>query len=348
MTQPTVLTVPPRPYAPPRETLGPIVVAVGGTDATSALRAARALALDAHAGVLALAVVEPPPALAVAETFTVVPIELESDRRAALLERVTDDVSRAVGPDPAWRVRAICGDPARAIADVAGDERAQLLVMGTGRHRLVDRLFGETTLRTIRRARCPVLAVGPAFAGRPRTVVVATDFSPASAWAAESVVPLLAEGATLHLVHVWQPIGMADSRTQLRDDAYRSALPDRFARLTSALTLPDAVTVAHEIREGAPASRLAEFAAAHHADLIVAGRHGLGVVERILVGSVTTGLLRRAPCSVYVAPEPPFADADRFRRAMTDASAIGPHDPRRRDVPTPDGRRDHVIDAPRS
>jgi nucleotide-binding universal stress UspA family protein len=134
------------------------------------------------------------------------------------------------------------------------------------------------------------------------------------------VLPLLGAGATLHLVHVWRPIGMSDARTQLLDDAYRNALPDRFARFTNAIAIPPAVTVAYEVREGDPAERLTEFAEAHDADLIVAGRHGLGVVERILVGSVTTSVLRRAPCSLYVAPEPPFADADRFGRAMTGES----------------------------
>ena len=63
--------------------------------------------------------------------------------------------------------------------------------MGIGRHRPLERLLGsETTLRAIRRASCPVLAVGPQFAAQLRNVVVAIDFSPASAKAVESVIPL--------------------------------------------------------------------------------------------------------------------------------------------------------------
>jgi nucleotide-binding universal stress UspA family protein len=181
-------------------------------------------------------------------------------------------------------------------------------------------LGAETTLRAIRRASCPVLAVGPGLDAAPRTVVVATDFSPASARAAELVAPLLAHGATMHFVHVWQPIGVADPRTEALDDAYRVGLPARFDRLTTALALPPTITVRHEIREGAPVERILDFAEARRADLIVAGRHGLGVLERILVGSVTATLLRRAPCSLFVAPEPPFAEADRLRRLVSGAS----------------------------
>jgi hypothetical protein len=44
------------------------------------------------------------------------------------------------------------------------------------------------------------------------------------------------------------------------------------------------------------------------------------VLERILVGSVTTSLLRRAPCSLFVVPEPPFTEADRLRRLVSGSS----------------------------
>ena len=61
-------------------------------------------------------------------------------------------------------------------------------------------------------------------------------------------------------------------------------------------------------------------AAAHHADLVVAGRHGLNVFERLLVGSQTTALLRASERSVLVAPEPPLPLRDRLRLMLSGAT----------------------------
>jgi nucleotide-binding universal stress UspA family protein len=52
---------------------------------------------------------------------------------------------------------------------------------------------------------------------------------------------------------------------------------------------------------GGPARCLVEAAAAAQARLIVVGTHGLGRVRGIALGSVTTRVLHRAPCSVHVA-----------------------------------------------
>jgi len=180
---------------------------------------------------------------------------------------------------------------------------ASLIVMGIGRHRVIDRVVGtETALRVIQLASCPVLAIAPGFHALPRAVVVATDFSADSMRAAEAVRPLLAPDATVHLLHVWEPENGTDAREQQRDASYRAALPARFAAVTTQLAAPAGVQIKCETREGRPAARLVDFATAHSCDLIVAGRHGLTALRRLLVGSVTGALVRGAPCSVLVVP----------------------------------------------
>ena len=47
-------------------------------------------------------------------------------------------------------------------------------------------------------------------------------------------------------------------------------------------------------------------AAAHGVDLVVMAKHGLHGVERLVLGSVTERVLRRAPCSLLALP----VDAD--------------------------------------
>jgi hypothetical protein len=73
-------------------------------------------------------------------------------------------------------------------------------------------------------------------------------------------------------------------------------------------------------REGHAAECVLDYAAAHHADLITAGRHGRNLLQRILVGSQTTALLRAAERSLLIAPEPPFAERGELRLLLTGAT----------------------------
>jgi nucleotide-binding universal stress UspA family protein len=59
---------------------------------------------------------------------------------------------------------------------------------------------------------------------------------------------------------------------------------------------------------GFPSSCLLDAAAAEHAQLLVVGTHGLGRAAGMLLGSVATRVLHRAPCSVLVARRRPAGD----------------------------------------
>lgn len=301
---------------------GPIIAAVGGSDWEGVLRTARLISPREGSGVLAVSVMEPLPVYAAGLEPVFMPPNFEPERHASLAKRIQEKVKEVAGDDPAWRSRVVDGEPPFVLAALAQSLHAPLIVMGIGRHRPVDRILGaETSLRTIRRAPCPVLAVHGDLLVLPREAVVATDFSPASAHAARSAIPLLAEHATLHLVHVWNPAATEDTRLGEADEAYSKALPDRFHRFTELLPAREGLTVKTAIREGKPAERILEYSEAHHADLIVAGRQGLNPLRRLLVGSVTSAIVRGAATSVLVAPEPPFVEKDRLRLALSGASA---------------------------
>ena len=53
---------------------------------------------------------------------------------------------------------------------------------------------------------------------------------------------------------------------------------------------------------GAPANEIVRYAEAHHADVVVLGSHGHGLVRRFLLGSVADKIVRQAPCAVLVVP----------------------------------------------
>jgi nucleotide-binding universal stress UspA family protein len=195
---------------------------------------------------------------------------------------------------------------------------ASLLVMGLGRHRAVEKLLAaETTLRVMRHSSAPVLAINAGSDGAPKRVVVATDFSPRSALAAQAVLPLLDDDATLHLVHVWQPSGSSAPSIVAMEKRYADGLAERFARLRSVLAVPAGVKVTTSTIEGNVVERVLEFADSENADLVVAGRQGLSFLTRLMVGSVTTALVRGAHCSVLVVPEPSYPALERMQRQLT-------------------------------
>lgn len=144
---------------------------------------------------------------------------------------------------------------------------------------------------------------------KPKTILHPTDFSE-TADTALAVAAAMARdyGATLVLLHVWQlPVMIAGDVGPVpvpnADEIYASTK----SRL-AALQLPVPVNqVERLVAEGDPAQETLRAADATHADLIVMGTHGRGVIGRLLLGSVAEQVLRKAPCPVLTVRPTPTA-----------------------------------------
>jgi nucleotide-binding universal stress UspA family protein len=113
-------------------------------------------------------------------------------------------------------------------------------------------------------------------------------------------------GAVLHLCRaVTVPVGVpddtwmlaaADLTTRLLDDGTRD-----LTRLASDLhpTTTPLLWGERVCRLGPPAALIAEVAAELHADLVVIGSHGYGLLDRIL-GTTAARVVNTIPCSVLV------------------------------------------------
>jgi len=284
--------------------LGPIVVATDGTSsANAALKATAALADRTGANVTVLTVLEPLPLVAADYGLLLPPAETDEARREALLARVRDQLAEVIAPHPKWELEVKEGDPAAVIARTARELGARMIVVGIGHHDLLDRMFGgETALHTLRLARVPVLAVAPNFTALPQRVAIAIDFSESSVLAAQVALRLLPTATFVYLVHV-------APRLELQPEAYASWMSDysegvepAFARVRTRLEIPAGIIVENMTLTGKPTRSLLEFAKSAHVDAIVTGSRGAGLVDRILVGSTATGLIRGAHCSVFAVP----------------------------------------------
>ena len=315
-----------------RGTKGPIIAAVGPTGGESVLRMTRVIAGRHLREALVVSVVSPLPVYAIDISQPMLntwPIE---ERRSERLQTVHNRLHQ-VGPWLPWRdepeVEITYGEASTSIADIARERDAALIVVGAGPHDLRHRLFGtETALATMRKVHCPVLTVSENAQDLPKVVVVATDFSAASVHAAMEAIPLVADDAVIHLAHAWSRIRTPDRLAALRDldDSYERSLPARFERMIHAIGREHAVSFTTTVREGPAAQMMLEVARSVDADLIVAGTRGYGLLERILIGSVSTAMLRGSERSMLLVPAPDAVERARLQRQMTGASTVAAPD----------------------
>lgn len=290
----------------PSKRAHPVVVASDGSPEAEALfSAARVSAAALGTSIEVLGVCEPTPLTPALGGGVLAAPDLDAMRRRTMLTDVQRAISVATNGDPEWPVDVVLGPPATVLAREAERRGASLMVMGIGRHNPLDRLLGtETTLATLRRVRLPVLAVGTTFSRPPQNVVIGMDFSPASKRAAALAVRLLGQSGRATLVHVRPRFDHPSSDWRVWDQEYSRSLAPLFAETIAQLGAPSSVRVDTVTVRGEPASALLSYAQQVHADLLAIGTQRHGVLERLLVGSVATRVIRNARIATLAAPTP--------------------------------------------
>ena len=309
MSTTTILDRPTSPTTARRRLEGPLLVATDGTPqslgafaaavciaAGGTRRADRTPKLQVRVVTVCDALPLLPPDVA-----AVVPLDFVKIQRAEKFASAIAQVRYNVADLSNWNVNVISGPPAPTIARAADESRASLVILGLGRHDLLDRVFGsETALRVIRSSHVPVLAVPQNWIGIPRRVLIAVDFGPASIRAARTAMRIMPPGANVCFAHVAPAIGLPDYDVTLAD-IYQQSLSDEFDRFIDAVGVPEDITVERKALYGETAHALLEFAKADGVDMIVSGTHGVNAIARLMVGSVATRLIRGAHCAVLVA-----------------------------------------------
>ena len=286
---------------------GPILVATderGTSDA--ALRVAEGIARDHGLSVQVISVLEPLASMyaPVDGLMVALPPTIDDMTRAEVrLKGVRDRLRKTLRTGDSWKVQVKVGQIATAIIEAAREIDASLIVLGLGKHRPVDRLLGdEIAAQVARRAVCPILAV-PSDATAPlRRAVVGVDFSRASVRATRAAVALTSPPGHVWMAHVRPPLEIPTEAYEGVSVIYKQGVLAAFKKIAEGLEKVDLLEVRPVILEGKVAEELLTFAASHRADLVVSGAHGRTLVERLLIGSVTTKLLRAARCAVLVIP----------------------------------------------
>jgi len=213
-------------------------------------------------------------------------------------ERAAERVRRTF---PGWRVsaEATADAPGWGIVHKADTWRPDLIVIGSHGRSAAGRLFlGSVSMQVLHAASAPVRIARERTKAKegPIRLVVGVDGSPH----AEAAVKAVARrrwpaGTTADVVGVLGDVPR-DPQTGIRPNprivmAVEAAVDE--------LRAAGLVARAH-VLDGDPKRILLERAEEWDCDALVVGARGLGRIDRLLLGSVSTALATRAGCSVEV------------------------------------------------
>jgi nucleotide-binding universal stress UspA family protein len=299
----------------------PLILALTGQpDNAGVIRLANTLSRRYGNDVRVVTVLEPLPAYLVGIEPN--PAGLIARRVADAERRVSDRVRAVLGREAEWPVTVMTGGVARTVAAAADEWGAAMVVIGIGRHQVLDRLFGsETSVNIVAHSSVPVIAVPEWVTTLPTIAVVGTDFGGCSLAAARSAVDCLALPAAMTLVHATPAFEPAlldrDFVARCRDE-----VPRRFDSMLRELDARPGITVRTLTVAGQPAIEILATVEECSADLVVIGSHGSGIGDARRIGTVASRLLRAARCMVLIAPAcgaslPPGRQGERERAALT-------------------------------
>jgi len=217
--------------------------------------------------------------------------------------------------------------PARGLHALAEEAGADLVVVGSAHHGKAGQvLAGSVGVSLLHGSPCSVAIAPHGYADRAADtiaeVTVGFDGSPESEVALTDAVELArASGAPLRVVTVASPPpivytrgGGPDYSWHVLKDELKETMRPRLAAAVEAV--PDDLRVESTLAEGEAEAALAEIAV-QDGGLLMLGSRGYGPLRRVLLGSVSTALVRSARCPVIVHPRPAKAQAPEPAKAAT-------------------------------
>lgn len=202
------------------------------------------------------------------------------------------------------------GSPADTLQALAESGQADLVVLGSTHHAHFGSVApGSVAENLLHGARCRLVIAPKGYAegdhSQDRLRVAAVGFDGmAESYAALDEAARLATkfGGSLRVIGVATPVPAMGTAAAAQAGA--EAGPDFQTQLNTAVAqLPQELRALPVYERGDPVEKLLE-AAEMGVDLLVLGSRGFGPVMRLLIGSVSSRVIRNAPCPVLVVPRP--------------------------------------------
>jgi nucleotide-binding universal stress UspA family protein len=226
-------------------------------------------------------------------------------------------VARLRELSPSWEIRAetTINWPAWGIITRAEEWGADLVVVGSGGRSFMDRIrFGSISRKVVEACACSVRVARPSAMDGSIRVLIGVDGSPDAELAIDAVCE-----------RMWPPrsearlITVLDNRLAFaspsllptlarwsgaEDDHKHEAWVHRMMQAASEKLQTAGLTTSTVISTGDPRQAVVDAAREWKANSIFLGARGLSGIERFLIGSVSSSVAARAPCSVEVVRRP--------------------------------------------
>lgn len=288
----------------------------GSACAEAALADLKRAGLPRKAEVVVLSVSEeliPAPASIGGITTPFPQVEFKAEQEALTLARSARAVLKTLFPEWHVHAEAATGSPASVLIMKADAWQPELIVVGSqGRTALGQLFFGSVSQKVLHEARCSVRVArgGTKKADEPVRLIVGIDGSKGAEAAVKAITTRhWPQGSEVHVVsalgifppttvpplaseHIPAEIG---EWIETENQRIREAAEAAVRRLQGV-----GLNARMVMREGDPKRLLCEEAEGWRADGIFVGAKGMGRLERILIGSVSSAVAARAHCSVEV------------------------------------------------
>jgi nucleotide-binding universal stress UspA family protein len=244
---------------------------------------------------------------------------------------LTEKLERAASSAGAEAQTVTTSSPARGLHELAEQLDVDLVVLGSAEHGKAGQIMaGSVAMSLLHGSPCSVAVAPHGYAAKaPDTiaeVAVGYDGSDEARIAlAEAIDLARATDAPLKVVAVAEPspvvIGKGAGSTTGRSELNKAIHEMMRERLDEALSSPPGdVRVEGTLVDGTPAESLAQIAR-EDGGVLVVGSRAYGPLRRVLLGSVSTELVRTAPCPVIVHPRPAKAPRPTSEPAQAGSAA---------------------------
>jgi len=240
---------------------------------------------------------------------TTFPVDnLEEEKKAAALAMSAQAVIKSLFPDWQVNAEAATGSPANILIWKAEEWEPELIVVGShGRTALGRIFFGSVSQKVLHAAICSVrIARGKEKrSDAPVRLIAGVDGSQNAESAVDEIVtrawPKGSEARVVGAIGTYPTVAteylalevgkwIADENARVKEAVERASNKLRGIGLS----------VTSVVKEGDPNHLLCNEAEAIDADCIFVGARGMGRIERMLLGSVSSAVASRAHCSVEV------------------------------------------------
>ena len=232
----------------------------------------------------------------------------EAEKTLAIAQQMQSSLNQIF---PEWEItsEAAWGAAASQLIEHADDWKPDLLVVGSHGRSLLGRFFlGSVSQHVLHDAHCSV-RIGREIereVDAPIKIIIAMDGS-TSANAAVDVVAARSwpTGSEVRMVNGTWIVTPASSAhlvagpiadwVRTENERVRLALDAAVLKLTA-----HGLTVSTLVEEADPVTLICDLAKSWKTDCIFLGARGMGAVERLMIGSISSAVAAKAPCSVEV------------------------------------------------